>query len=71
MLERIVDRWELGVVLKVEHDFYEIDIDIPLSKCFVTLYYEESEWKPCNVPVVAFLNQLGKKWNIDKLKNIS
>jgi hypothetical protein len=71
MLERIVDRWELGVVLKVEHDFYEVDSDIPLNKCFVTLYYEKSEWKPCNIPVVAFLNQLGNKWNIDKLKNIS
>ena len=72
MLERIVDRWDMGIVLKVEHTFYNVDKDIPLNECFVTAFYTEKEWKSCeNIPVVSFLNSLGKKWDIKKLKNIS
>ena len=71
MLERIVDRWEMGVVLKVEHSFYDVDKDIPLVECFVTYYYSDKKWHECNVPVVKFLHGLGEKWNISKLKQIS
>lgn len=71
MLERIVDRWEMGVVLKVEHSFYDVDKDIPLVECFVTYYYSDKEWHECNIPVVKFLQGLGEKWNISKLKQIS
>ena len=71
MLERIVDRWEMGVVLKVEHSFYDVDKDIPLVECFVTYYYSDKKWHECNVPVVKFLQGLGEKWNISKLKQIS
>lgn len=72
MLERIVDRWDMGIVLKVEHTYYNVDKDIPLSECFVTAFYTSKEWSSCeNIPVVSFLNSLGKKWDIKKLKDIS
>ena len=72
MLERIVDRWDKGIVLKVEHTYYDVDKDIPLSECFITAFYTQKEWKGCeNIPVVSFLNSLGKKWDIKKLKDIS
>lgn len=71
MLERIVDRWEKGIVLKIEHEHYDADTPIPLNKCFVTNVYFEKSWKSCQIPVVNYLQQLGVMWNIEKLKKIS
>lgn len=71
MLERIADKFEKGIVLKVEHEHYDADTAIPLNKCTVTRFYTDKEWKNCNIPIVAFLRGLGNKWDLKKLKDIS
>jgi hypothetical protein len=77
MLERMSDNWVKAcegngsVVLKVEHEHYDDKTAIPLSKCVVTRFYVDNKWNDCNMPVVSFLQGLGKKWDLNKLKGIS
>jgi len=71
MLERIADKFEKGIVLKIEHEHYDAETAIPLNKCSVTRFYIDKEWKNCSIPVVEFLQGLGKKWDLKKLKDIS
>lgn len=70
LLERIVDRWEYGIVLKVEHNFYDETKDIPLNQCTVTSCYYNKVWTNTNKPILEVLNNLGHSWNINKLKQI-
>lgn len=71
MLERIASKFEKGIVLKIEHEHYDAETAIPLNKCLVTRFYIDKEWKNCNIGVVEFLQGLGKKWDLKKLKDIS
>jgi hypothetical protein len=67
LLERIADKWEVGIVLKVEHEVYNTDIDIPLSECKVTAMYHKGEWFGYRNDLSQTLLQLGKRFNINKL----
>jgi hypothetical protein len=70
LLERIADRFEYGFVLKVEHNFFDDSVDIPLHTCKVTSIYYKSKWNDTQRDVVEVLNSIGEKLNINKLKNI-
>jgi len=68
LLERIVDKWEVGIVLKVEHTCYDTRIDIPLKDCVVTSVYYEGKWNDYNDNLKDTLNRIGIKFSINKLK---
>lgn len=68
LLERIVDKWEVGIVLKVEHECYNTDIDIPLKDCIVTNVYYKGKWNTYNDYLKDTLNRIGKTFSINKLK---
>jgi hypothetical protein len=74
MLQRIADSWHVGVkkaiVLKVEHSFRVDNKDIPLSKCFVTSFYYNGEWKNLKKPqmFVPYINRLGKLFDNEKCR---
>ena len=74
MLQRIADSWHVGVkkaiVLKVEHSFKVDNKDIPLSKCFVTSFYYNGEWKNLKKPqmFVPYINRLGKLFDNEKCR---
>lgn len=72
LLERICDSWhtEKSCVLKVVHNFYNNEKDIPLDRCFVESVYVKSKWValPNKEPLVYYLNRIGQKWNCSKCK---
>jgi len=73
MLERICNSWHVegrGIVLRVEHDFDDDSKNIPLDLCLVSSYYHRKEWVWLQekVPLVEYLNALGKKWECKKCK---
>ena len=68
LLERIVDKWEVGIVLKVEHQCYDTDVDIPLKDCIVTGVYYKGKWNSYNDNLKDTLNRIGKTFSINKLK---
>ena len=73
VLERIANSWHTNksVVLYVTHSFKNDNKDIPLSECNVDSVYINKEWKILNktISLSDTLSVLGKKWNINKLKN--
>ena len=64
LLERIVDKWEVGIVLKVEHECYDTDIDIPLKDCIVTGVYYKGKWSAYNDDLKDTLNRIGETFSI-------
>ena len=68
LLERIADRWEIGIVLKVEHECYNTAIDIPLQDCVVTAMYYKGEWLPFRGGLKQTLNKVGERFSISKLR---
>ena len=73
LLERLCDAWhdnEKSIVLKVEHEFNDSTIDIPLEKCKVTRVYYKKHWVtlPEQEDFKYYLNRLGETWNCDKCK---
>lgn len=70
LLQRIADRWGgKAIVLKIEHDFKNDKLNIPLDKCEVTQIYYNKKWTVIDrTNVIDYLNKLGKKWNIKKCK---
>jgi len=46
ILERIVDSWDgYGIAIKVEHNFKDDSVDIPLEQCKVTAWYHKKHWQ--------------------------
>jgi len=70
LLERIANKFEYGFVLKVEHNFFDDSVDIPLHNCKVTSIYYNSSWRETNRDVLEVLQTIGQKLKINKLKNI-
>lgn len=70
LLERLCNSWhtDKSIVLKVEHNFNNDDVNIPIEKCLVTAYYFNKKWKyrEDSLPLIDFLNKLGKKWDCKK-----
>ena len=71
--QRIVDAWikcgKYGYVLKIEHDFKDDNLDVPIELCEVTEYYsEKGVWeKPYTGDVKTLLNDIGNRCYNDKL----
>jgi len=73
LLERLCDAWhdnEKSIVLKVEHEFDDENIDIPLEQCKVTRVYYKKHWVtlPKKEDFKYYLNRLGKTWDCEKCK---
>jgi hypothetical protein len=72
LLERISDSWHTNksAVLKVEHDFNDDDLNIPLEKCRVSGIYYNKVWTyyKDTKDFKEYINQMGKKWNCKKCK---
>ncbi len=73
LLERISDSWhdeEKSIVLKVEHEFDDDTMDIPLLQCKVTRVYYKRHWVALPQPqlFVNYVNQLGVEWDCKKCK---
>ena len=73
LLERICDSWhdeEKSIVLKVEHEFDDDTMDIPLLQCKVTRVYFKKHWVTLPEPrlFVNYVNQLGVEWDCKKCK---
>lgn len=73
LLERISDSWhdeEKSIVLKVEHEFDDDTMDIPLLKCRVTRVYYKKHWVTLPEPqlFLNYVNQLGVEWDCKKCK---
>tara|TARA_R100001463_G_scaffold73845_1_gene127724 strand:- start:943 stop:1335 length:393 start_codon:yes stop_codon:yes gene_type:complete len=70
LLERIADRWgEKAIVLKIEHNFNNDKLNIPLNECEVTQIYYNKKWTIIdNTNLIEYLNKLGNSWNIKKCK---
>jgi hypothetical protein len=71
LLERICDSWhtpENAIVLKVEHDFRDSNVNIPLEKCWVTNAYYKGNWCPFEkaYSFVDYINNLGRVWECNK-----
>ena len=67
LLQRIADKWEKAVVLKLEHTVYDPDETILLSECRVTYIYYEGKWSGVDTTIKDILTNLGNLWQIDKL----
>ena len=69
LLERLTDSWHTkkAITLKAIHNFAGDD-DIPLHICRVEKFYHKGKWTDFNENLKVFLNKLGKKWKINKLK---
>ncbi len=71
ILERICDAWgEFGIAIKVEHNFKDDDVNIPLKECKVTAWYYDKQWQypKKEFDFIEFINNLGVKWNCKKCK---
>ena len=72
LLERICDSWhtDKSAVLKVEHDFDNDDVNIPLEKCRVSAIYYDKKWTYYKETkdFKKYINQMGAKWNCAKCK---
>lgn len=72
LLERICDSWhtEKSAVLKIEHEFNDENLDIPLDKCKVTALYYKKEWIYYKNPYEfkTYINNMGEKWNCKKCR---
>jgi len=72
LLERISDSWHTNksAVLKVEHDFNDDNLNIPLEKCRVSGIYYNKVWTyyKDTKDFKEYINQMGKKWNCKKCK---
>ena len=81
-LERICDAWHKkdiqktreqerskAIVLKVEHNFNNDNVNIPLDKCYLTSIYYNKKWsKRYDSNIITYINKLGEKWNCSKCK---
>ena len=74
-LERICDACHKkdeeneAIVLKVEHNFNNDNVNIPLDKCFVTSIYYNKKWsKIYDANIITCINKLGEKWYCSKCK---
>ena len=69
LLERLTDSWhtQQAITIKVVHNFINYD-DIPMHLCRVEKVYYDKKWIDHNDNLKDFLNKLGNKWKIDKLK---
>ena len=71
ILERIVDSWgQGGIAIKVEHDFKDENINIPLNFCSVTARYYKGNWRYFKEPItiIDYLNKIGRVLNCEKCK---
>tara|TARA_R100000231_G_scaffold119893_2_gene90032 strand:- start:2540 stop:2932 length:393 start_codon:yes stop_codon:yes gene_type:complete len=71
ILERIVDSWNgYGIAIKVEHNFKDDTVNIPLEECKVTAWYHKNNWQypKKKYDFVYFINRLGVKWKCHKCK---
>ena len=72
LLERICDSWHTkkSAVLKIEHEFDNDKINIPLDKCKVTALYYNHQWVYYKNPYEfkTYLNAMGEKWNCKKCR---
>lgn len=73
LLERICDSWhtnERALVMKVEHEFDDENLDIPLEQCKVSRLYYKKHWITLPEPedFKSYINRLGKEWNCDKCR---
>ena len=72
LLERICNSWHTNksIILKVEHDFGNKNIDIPLYKCIVSASYQHGKWdyKQEAKTLIDVLNIIGKDWDCKKCK---
>jgi len=72
VLERICDSWHTkkAIVLFVTHEQYNSSKLIHLHECKVFKYYYKGQWRmrKGNTDFNFVLNELGKFWNINKLK---
>jgi len=72
LLERICDAWQTdereGIVLKIEHDFENSEVNVPLDRCFITGRYYKKEWKWFKKPkeFITYINILGEEWDCKK-----
>ena len=57
-------------MLKVEHDFDNDDVNIPLEKCKVSGIYYDKRWTYYKEPkeFKKYINQMGEKWDCKKCK---
>ena len=66
LLERICDSWhtDKSAVLKVEHDFDNDDVNIPLEKCRVSAIYYDKKWTYYKETkdFTKYINKMGVKW---------
>ena len=72
VLERLCDSWHTkkAIVLFVTHEQYDATKLIHLHECKVFKYYYKGKWhtKKGDTDFNTMLNELGKFWNIKKLK---
>lgn len=73
LLERICDSWhtnDRALVMKVEHEFDDDTLDIPLKQCKVSRLYYKKHWVTLPQPedFKTYLNRLGEEWGCKKCK---
>ncbi len=71
ILERIVDSWDgHSIAIKVEHNFKDDSINIPLEECRVSAWYHKKNWHypKKKYDFKYFINRLGVKWKCSKCK---
>ena len=70
LLERLCNSWHTGkaVVIFATHKHYDELTDVPIAECVVKGLYHDKKWYKMNDSLVSTLNNLGTKWNINKLK---
>lgn len=75
LLERVCNNWSLNgkiaFAIKIEHEFYNDDVDVPIEKCKATEFYNvhTRKWhKTKKENIIDILNILGDKYNIKKIK---
>jgi hypothetical protein len=70
LLERICDSWHTkkSVVLKIEHDFDNDKVNVPLDKCKITGVYHNKIWTYYKEgkEFKSFINTLGIRWECEK-----
>ena len=70
LLERLTDSWHTkkAITIKATHSFKNDNNDVPLHLCQVEKFYYDGKWTYFSENLKVFLNKLGLKWKITKLK---
>ena len=70
LLERICDSWHTEKSVKIEHDFDNDEVNIPLEKCIISGIYHNKTWTYYKEgkEFKSFINKMGEKWECKKCR---